>query len=100
MSPAHPGTRAAYSGGHPVVIPPAFGLDGIERAIFTGDGDVEHEPVGPVAYWNRYVGVVQMHGHGALHDPRLIVNGEPLSVDFRGAGEDLITGKLPALQAY
>lgn len=93
---------AAYkaAGGNPVVIPAAFGLDGIDRAIFTGDGDAEHEVAGPVAYWNRYVGVVQMHGHGTFHDPRLIINGEPLSVDFMGTGEDLITSKLPALQAY
>ncbi|MEO6894251.1 MAG: hypothetical protein ABI136_04390, partial [Ginsengibacter sp.] len=56
---------------NPVVIPPAFGLYGIPKAIFTGDGDVEHEPAGPVAYWNRYVAVTQMHGHGYFADPRL-----------------------------
>lgn len=93
---------AAYkaAGGNPVVIPAAFGLAGLDRAIFTGDGDVEHEPAGSVAYWNRYVGVVQMHGHGTFDDPRVIINGNPLSVDFMGTGEDLITSKLPALQAY
>ncbi|MGM5469942.1 hypothetical protein ACS386_06660 [Flavobacteriaceae bacterium LMO-SS05] len=79
---------------NPVVIPPAFGLYGLPKAIFTGDGDVEHEPAGPVAYWNRYVAVTQMHGHGYFADTRL--NWE---VDHR-EGDDLVTSKLPALQAY
>lgn len=79
---------------NPVVIPPAYGLYGIPKAIFTGDGDVEHEPVGPVAYWNRYVAVTQMRGHGYFEDPRL-----NLVVDHR-QDDDLVTDKLPALQAY
>lgn len=79
---------------NPVVIPPAFGLYGIPKAIFTGDGDVEHEPAGPVAYWNRYVAVTQMHGHGYFEDARL-----NWTVDHR-EGDDLVTSKLPALQAY
>lgn len=79
---------------NPVVIPPAFGLYGLPKAIFTGDGDVEHEPVGPVAYWNRYVAVTQMRGHGFFKDERL--NWE---VDHR-ENDDLVTGNLPALQAY
>jgi mono/diheme cytochrome c family protein len=79
---------------NPVVIPPAFGLYGLPKAIFTGDGDVEHEPAGPVAYWNRYVAVTQMHGHGYFADTRL--NWE---VDHR-EDDDLVTSKLPALQAY
>lgn len=80
---------------NPVVIPPAFGLYGIPKAIFTGDGDVEHEPAGPVAYWNRYVAVTQMHGHGYFEDARL----DNWVVDHR-EGDDLVTDKLPALQAY
>jgi hypothetical protein len=92
---------AAYkaAGGIPVVIPPAFGLVGLSKAIFTGDGDTAHEPAGPVSYWNRYVGVVQMHGHGTFFDERLIINGKPLSVDHR-IGDDLITPILPQLEAY
>jgi len=92
---------AAYKadGGIPVVIPPAFGLVGLSKAIFTGDGDTAHEPAGPVAYWNRYVGVVQMHGHGTFFDERIIINGKPLSVDHR-VGDDLITPILPQLEAY
>ncbi len=80
---------------NPVIIPPAYGLYGIPKAIFTGDGDVEHEPAGPVAYWNRYVAVTQMHGHGYFADPRL----NNWVVDHR-EGDDLVTDKLPALQAY
>jgi hypothetical protein len=92
---------AAYkaAGGIPVVIPAAFGLVGLSKSIFTGDGDTAHEPAGPVSYWNRYVGVVQMHGHGAFVDERLVINGKPLNVDHR-EGDDLITPILPQLQAY
>lgn len=79
---------------NPVVIPPAYGLYGIPKSIYTGDGDIEHEPAGPVAYWNRYVAVTQMHGHGYFKDAR--INWE---VDHR-EGDDLVTSKLPALQAY
>jgi len=80
---------------NPVVIPPAYGLYGIPKAIFTGDGDLSHEPAGPVAYWNRYVAVTQMHGHGYFADARL----NNWVVDHR-EGDDLVTDKLPALQAY
>ncbi|MEO8859270.1 MAG: hypothetical protein ABI343_19975 [Burkholderiaceae bacterium] len=92
---------AAYkaAGGIPVVIPPAFGLVGLSKSIFTGDGDTAHEPAGPTAYWNRYVGVAQMHGHGTFFDERIIINGKPLNVDHR-VGDDLITAILPQLEAY
>lgn len=70
----------------PVVIPPAFGLVGIHRITFTGDGE-------EVAYWNRYVAVTQMGGLGTFSEPRLnliVTNGSV----------DLVSDKLPALQAY
>jgi len=93
---------AAYkaAGGKPTVIPPAYGLVGLDKAIFTGDGDTAHEPVGPVAYWNRYVGVTQMHGHGTFSDPRVVINGKPLNIDHRVGGDDLVTSILPQLEAY
>lgn len=69
----------------PEVIPPAYGLLGVNSITVTGDGL-------DVAYWNRYVGVTQMHGHGAFSEPRTGVN-----IDNP---PDLISGKLPALQAY
>ncbi|MGV3495147.1 MAG: c-type cytochrome [Ramlibacter sp.] len=70
----------------PVVIPPAFGLEGVAKITYTGDGD-------DIAYWNRYVAVTQMGGLGRFSDPRL-----PLSV--RHGNVDLVEDKLPALQAY
>ena len=50
----------------PVVIPPAFGLRHVAKEIYTGDG--------PVSYWNAYVAITQMHGHGPFSDPRIGVN--------------------------
>ena len=79
---------------NPTTIPAAFGLYGLPKAIYTGDGDVQHEKVGPVAYWNRYVAVTQMHGHGYFADARL-----NWVVDHR-ENDDLVTSNLPALQAY
>lgn len=52
----------------PVVIPPAYGLRGVEFETSTGDGRI--------SYWNNYVGVSQMGGHGDFVDPRL-----PLTID-------------------
>jgi mono/diheme cytochrome c family protein len=69
----------------PAVIPPAYGLDGVHSVTYTGDGD---RP----AYWNRYVAVTQMHGHGSFTEPRLGVR-----VDNP---PDAIEAKLPALEAY
>jgi len=70
----------------PQVIPPAYGLSGIDKITATGDGD-------DVAYWNRYVGITQMGGHGTFVEPRT-------SVSVTNGTDDLITAKLPALQAY
>ena len=70
----------------PQVIPPAYGLEGIHRITSTGDGE-------DIAYWNRYVGVTQMGGHGTFSEPRTGV------VVTKGS-DDLISAKLPALQAY
>jgi hypothetical protein len=68
----------------PVVIPPAYGLNGVGFETFTGDG--------PISYWNSYVGVTQMGGHGSFSDPRIGVTviQKP----------DRVTPKLPALLAY
>src|SRR5688572_24287857 len=68
----------------PVVLPPAFGLRHVKKETYTGDDDV--------SYWNAYVGITQMHGHGFFSDPRINVNvSNP---------PDLISEKLPALLAY
>lgn len=68
----------------PIVIPPAYGLHGVSKETFTGDG--------PVSYWNAYVAVTQMHGRGAFSDPRLSITVS--------ANPDLVTSKLPALAEY
>ena len=68
----------------PVLIPPAYGLDGVELETYTGDG--------PVTYWNAYVAITQMGGKGDFEDPRIGV-----SID---QDPDLVTSKLPALRDY
>jgi hypothetical protein len=68
----------------PIVIPPIYGLKGVGFETFTGDG--------PISYWNRYVGVGQMGGHGSFHDPRIGLR----IVQF----PDLVAPKLPALLDY
>jgi mono/diheme cytochrome c family protein len=73
----------------PSVIPPAYGLKGINKVTVTGDGD---EP----AYWNRYVAVTQFGGHGTFSEPRLGINAN----NIPPGGEDLVSSKLAALQAY
>jgi len=70
----------------PAVIPPAFGLFGVHKVTFTGDGD-------RLAYWNRYVAVTQMGGHGTFSDPRIGVN-------VTNGTDDLVSDKLDALEAY
>jgi mono/diheme cytochrome c family protein len=70
----------------PQVIPPAYGLLGVNRVTSTGDGD-------DIAYWNRYVAVTQMGGHGSFTEPRT-------GVSVTNASNDVVTAKLPALQAY
>jgi len=68
----------------PVLIPPAFGLKGVGFETYTGDG--------PISYWNNYVAVLEMGGHGNFSDPRLgiSITQEP----------DLVTPKLPELLRY
>ena len=68
----------------PVLIPPAYGLQGVGFETYTGDG--------PISYWNNYVGVTQMGGHGDFSDPRI-----GLRIIQR---PDQIASKLPALAAY
>jgi hypothetical protein len=68
----------------PVVIPPAFGLRRVDREIYTGDG--------PVSYWNDYVAVTQMHGHGRFEDPRIGVSIEN--------PPDLVASRLRPLRIY
>ena len=70
----------------PVVIPPAYGLRGVGLETYTGEG--------PISYWNNYVAVTQMHGHGSFSDPRL---GISIAVP---RSEDEVLPKLPELRVY
>ena len=81
------------------LIPPAFGLAGINLHTWTGWGSVAH--------WNALVAVLEMGGQGNFYDPRL--NDEykfPIAAangfgDIRVAAEDdLVSSKLPALHMY
>ncbi|HUQ00931.1 MAG TPA: hypothetical protein VM261_00490 [Kofleriaceae bacterium] len=69
---------------HPVVLPPAYGLRDVALETYTGEG--------PVSYWNAYVAVTQMGGHGSFKDERvgLDIRQEP----------DRVTPMLPALRDY
>jgi len=79
------------------LIPPAFGLAGVNLHTWTGWGSVTH--------WNAFVANLEMHGQGTFYDPRL---NDPVKFPIAaraGFGNvrndpDLITAKLPALQFY
>jgi hypothetical protein len=79
------------------LIPPAFGLAGVDLATSTGSGSV--------TYWNAYVGVTQMHGLGTYFDARFGDKDQyPVSAKS-GAWNtrekpDRVTAKLAALHFY
>jgi hypothetical protein len=79
------------------LIPPAFGLAGVNLHTWTGFGSVP--------YWNAYVGVTEMHGSGTFFDQRLS-NTDQFPVSAKsGAGNtrgtpDRVTSKLAALHFY
>jgi hypothetical protein len=82
------------------VIPPAFGLAGVNLHTWTGWGSVP--------YWNAYVAATQLRGIGTFFDPRLndpakfpVAAATGLANVRPGPGrEDLITPKLGALHFY
>jgi hypothetical protein len=81
-----------------VLNPPSFGLLGVNNHTWTGAW-------GGVTYWNAYVAVLQMHGVGTLHDPRL---DDPkrypvaarAKLGHQQNAADRVTSKLAALQFY
>ncbi len=79
------------------LIPPAFGLAGVNLHTWTGFGSVP--------YWNAYVAVTEMHGSGTFFDQRLSdpvqypVSARSGSWNTRGT-PDSVTARLPALHAY
>jgi hypothetical protein len=79
------------------LIPPAFGLAGVNLHTSTGWGSVP--------YWNAFVANIEMHGKGTFYDPRLNNAAQFPIAAANGFGNikntpDLITSKLPALHAY
>jgi hypothetical protein len=79
------------------LIPPAFGLAGVNLATWTGWGSMTH--------WNAFVANLEMHGHGTFFDPRL---DDPVRFPVAaraGFGNvrgkpDLVSDRLPALHFY
>jgi hypothetical protein len=80
-----------------VLIPPAFGLAGVNLHTYTGWGSVP--------YWNAFVATLEMHGKGTFFDPRLDDAARFPVAARAGFGhvqseEDQVTALLPALQIY
>ena len=79
------------------LIPPAFGLAGVNLHTWTGFGSVP--------YWNAYVGATEMHGAGTYFDARLNDKEQYPVAAKSGSGNtrgtpDHITSKLAALHLY
>ena len=68
----------------PLVLPPAYGLADVKNETFTAEG--------PISYWNAYVAVTQMHGHGSFSDPRM-------GIDIKQS-PDMVGPLLAALRNY
>ena len=81
------------------LIPPAFGLAGVNLHTYTGWGSI--------TYWNAFVAVLEMHGKGNFFDPRLDDATQfPVAARARSGhvqvdeDEDQVTSKLGPLHAY
>lgn len=79
------------------LLPPAYGLAGVNLHTWTGWGGVTN--------WNAFVANLEMHGKGTYFDPRLDDAAQfPLAARNRLGhvtnATDLITPKLAALQFY
>jgi mono/diheme cytochrome c family protein len=79
------------------LIPPAFGLAGVNLHTWTGWGSVTH--------WNAFVANLEMHGKGRFFDPRL---DDPAQFPVAARNHfgnvsnmpDLISAQLPDLHVY
>jgi hypothetical protein len=79
------------------LIPPAFGLSGVNLHTWTGWGSVTH--------WNAFVANLEMHGQGTFYDPRLDDASKFPVAAAHGFGHvrndpDLVTPKLADLHLY
>jgi hypothetical protein len=80
-----------------VLIPPAFGLAGVNLHTWTGWGSVTH--------WNAFVANLEMHGKGTFFDPRLDNAAQFPIAAKAGFGHvrnapDVISPKLASLHFY
>jgi hypothetical protein len=85
------------NGSAATLIPPAFGLSGVNLHTWTGWGSV--------TYWNAFVANLEMHGQGTFYDPRLDDATQFPIAAANGFGNvrspvDRITPKLAALNLY
>lgn len=79
------------------LIPPAFGLAGVNLHTWTGWGSVTH--------WNGFVANLEMQGQGTFFDPRLNDASKFPIAALAGFGDvrhvpDLVTPKLAPLHVY
>ena len=79
------------------LLPPAFGLAGVNLHTWTGWGSVTH--------WNGFVANLEMHGQGTFFDPRLNDADQFPIAAANGFGDvrndpDLVTDKLADLHFY
>ena len=79
------------------LIPPAFGLAGVNLHTWTGFGSVP--------YWNAYVACTEMNGKGTFFDARLDDKAQYPVASRTRAGHtmnkpDLVTARLAALHVY
>lgn len=84
---------------HPTLIPPAYGLAGVNLHTWTGWGGVSH--------WNAFVANLEMHGKGTFYDPRLddaarfpVAAANRFGHVVTPPDQDRITPRLAALQIY
>jgi hypothetical protein len=80
-----------------VLIPPAFGMAGVNLGTWTGFGST--------TYWNALVANLEMHGSGTFYDARISDPAQfPVAArsGFNNTRNtpDVITGKLAALHFY
>jgi len=93
------GKTTGPTGSSATLIPPAFGLAGVNLHTWTGWGSV--------TYWNAFVANLEMHGKGNFFDPRLNDAAKFPIAAAAGLGnlridedEDRITPNLAALHVY
>ena len=80
-----------------VLIPPAYGLSGVNLATYTGWGTV--------TYWNAFVANLEMNGKGTFFDPRLADAARFPLAAAHGLNDkrdpvDAVTDKLADLHFY